>query len=160
SHANLMRYLDALAAAEPERIKVFEYGKTWEGRRLVYAAVGSAANIRRLPEIRAAMQKQGDPRKTSEAEARKLMAGLPAVVWLGYGVHGNEISSPDAALLTAYHLLAASNDKLVANILQNVLVLIDPLQNPDGRDRFVHNFEQSEGIEPDASPSAAEHNVP
>ena len=35
------------------------------------------------------------------------MAGLPAVVWLGYGVHGNEISSPDAALLTAYHLLAA-----------------------------------------------------
>ena len=69
------------------------------------------------------------------------MAELPAVVWLSYGVHGNEISSPDAALLTAYHLLAARNDKMVDEILSHVLVLIDPTQNPDGRDRFVHYFE-------------------
>jgi len=160
SHANLMRYFDALAAAAPNRMKIFEYAKTWEGRKLVYAAIGSVANLRRLNEIKSAMQRIADPRKTQQAEAAKLMSGLPAVVWLGYGVHGNEISSPDAALFTAYHLLAARNDKMTQDILAHTLVLIDPTQNPDGRDRFVHNFEIAEGIEPDASPLAAEHNEP
>ncbi len=152
SHANLMRYLDTLAQAAPTRMKIFEYARSWEDRKLVYAAIGSEANIRRLDAIKAAMQKPGDPRKN--------LAGMPVVLWLGYGVHGNEISSPDAALLTAYHLLAARRDKMVDDILANVIVLIDPTQNPDGRDRFVHNFEQSEGVEPDASPIAAEHNEP
>ena len=152
SHANLMRYMEALAQVAPARMKVFEYARSWEDRKLVYAAIGSETNLRRLDAIKAAMQKPGDPRKN--------LAGIPAVLWLGYGVHGNEISSPDAALLTAYHLLAARGDKIVDQVLANVLVLIDPTQNPDGRDRFVHNFDQSEGLEPDASPAAAEHNEP
>ncbi len=160
SSEGIVRYMQALAAAAPNRLKVFEYGETWEGRKLIYAAVGSEANIRRLTEIRAQMQRIADPRKTPEADARKIMAGLPAVVWLSYGVHGNEISSPDAGLLTAYHLLAAHNDKLVDQILANVLVLVDPIQNPDGRDRFVDYFEQARGLEPDASPVAAEHLEP
>ena len=160
SHANLLRYMEALAAAAPARMKVFDYGKTWEGRRLVYAAIGSEANVKRLADIQASMKKLYDPRKTTEAEARKLIAGLPAVIWLGYGVHGNEISSPDAALMTAYHLLAARNDKLVADVLARVVVLIDPIQNPDGRDRFVRNFEANEGPEADANPISAEHQEP
>ncbi|MGB7721332.1 MAG: M14 metallopeptidase family protein, partial [Bryobacteraceae bacterium] len=160
SSEGIVRYMQALAAAAPNRLKVFEYGETWEGRKLIYAAVGSEANIRRLTEIRAQMQRIADPRKTPEADARKIMAGLPAVVWLSYGVHGNELSSPDAGLLTAYHLLAARNDKLVDQIMANVLVLIDPIQNPDGRDRFVHYFEQARGLEPDSSPVAAEHLEP
>lgn len=155
----LVRYLEALAAASP-RLKVLEYGQSWEGRKLVYAAIGSEANMKRLPEIRAGMQKLADPRKTSAAEAEKLIQGLPAVVWLAYGVHGNEISSSDAALLTAYHLLAARKDTLVDQVLAKVVVLIDPTQNPDGRSRFIANFEQSLGAEADASPLAAEHNEP
>ena len=139
---------------------MFEYGKTWEGRELVYAAIGSEENIRRLAEIKAAMHKLYDPRRTPAAEAQKLMQGLPAVIWLAYGVHGNEISSPDAALVTAYHLLAARNDELVKKVLANVVVMIDPSQNPDGRNRFVHNYEVAAGLEPDAEPLAAEHNEP
>ena len=158
--AGLVKYLEALAAAEPARMKIFQYGESWEGRKLVYAAMGSEANIRRLAEIRNAVQRIADPRKTPEADARKLMAGLPAVVWLSYGVHGNEISSCDAALLTAYHLLASRNDKLVDDVLAKVLVLIDPVQNPDGRDRFVNSFEQTRGLLPDPSPLAAERNEP
>jgi hypothetical protein len=157
SPAQLHEYLDALATASPRQMKVFEYGRSWEGRKLVYAAIGSEANLQRLGAIRNAMQKLADPRTCSEAEAHKLMAGLPAVIWLAYGVHGNEISSPEAALVTAYHLLAARNDDIVDSIRNNVLVLIAPLQNPDGRERFVHHFEQAEGLEPDASPAAAEH---
>ena len=157
THANIVKYLNALAAAEPARMKMFDYGKTWEGRELVYAVIGSEANIRRLPEIRAAMARLHDPRKTPPVEAQKLMAGLPAILWLAYGVHGNEISSPDAALVTAYHLLASRNDKAVADIFANALIVVCPLQNPDGRNRFIHDFEISEGLEPDPNPLAAEH---
>src|SRR5216683_2792721 len=76
SHANLMRYMDTLAAAYPTRIKVFTYAKTWEGKRLIYAAVGSEKNIARLNEIQAGMKKLADPRKTNDAEAKRLIAGL------------------------------------------------------------------------------------
>lgn len=160
SPANIVRYLESLAGAAPRRMKVFDYGKTWEGRRLIYAAIGNESNMARLEWLKASMQRLADPRKTPPAEAKKLMADLPAVVWLGYGVHGNEISSPDAALLTAYHLLAARNDGLAKVVLDNAVVLIDPLQNPDGRERFVRHFEQSEGIEPDPFPLALEHTEP
>ena len=155
SHSNIMKYLETLAAAAPKRMQLSEYAKSWEGRKLVYAAIGSEANLRRLPEIKAAMKQLSDPRKTNAAEAKRLMQNLPAVVFLSYGVHGNEISSCDSAMLTAYHLLAAQNDKTVNEILAGTIVLIDPTQNPDGRDRFIHNFEQSEGLEPDAFPIAA-----
>ena len=154
---NVVRYFETLAAAAPARIKVWDYAKSWEGRRLVYAAIGSEANIRRITEIKSAMKKLADPRKTNAAEARRLVESMPVVVWLGYGVHGNEISSPDAAMVTAYHLLAARNDAVVDSILANTVVILNPTQNPDGRDRFIHSFETSEGLEPDANPAAAEH---
>jgi hypothetical protein len=160
SHAEIVRYMEALASAAPARMKIFDYGKTWEGRRLIYAVIGSEANLRRLSEIQAGVQRLADPRKTSEADARKLMNDLPVTVWLAYGVHGNEISSPDAALETAYHLLAAKNDPIVEDILSKVLVFLDPLQNPDGRDRFVFNYDIAEGLRPDPNQLAAEHNEP
>ncbi|MCW5979830.1 MAG: peptidase M14 [Bryobacteraceae bacterium] len=160
SHEGILQYLDALAAAAPGRMRVFEYGRTWEDRRLVYAVIGSEANLRRLEEIRTGIKKLADPRRTPRAEAEKLIASLPATVWLAYGVHGNEISSPDAALLTAYHLLAARNDKLAASVLADVLVFIDPLQNPDGRTRFLHHFIESLGPEPDPNPDSLEHTEP
>src|SRR5271165_3655189 len=160
SHANIKRYLEALAAAQPRQVKIFEYGKTWEGRELIYAVIGSEANMRRLPEIRSGMQRLHDPRKTPEAEAQKLIASLPSLLWLAYGVHGNEISSPDAAIVTAYHLLASRNDKMVSEILANTLVFICPLQNPDGRNRFIHDYEINEGLQPDPNPLAAEHSEP
>ncbi|HJT88324.1 MAG TPA: M14 family metallopeptidase, partial [Bryobacteraceae bacterium] len=129
-------------------------------RKLVYAAIGSEANIRKLDYLRSAIQRFADPRKTSEAEARKSAAALPAVVWLSYGVHGDEISPSEAALMTAYHLLAARNDKMVESILANDIVLIDPIQNPDGRERFVNYYRETRGAEPDVHPLAAEHNQP
>ncbi len=156
----IVRYFEALAAAAPSRIKLFDYGRTWEGRRLFYAAISSEENLRRLAEIKAAQQRLADPRKTPEAEAKKLVASSPSVLALMYGVHGNEISSPDAALLTAYHLLAARNDAMIEQVRKNVVVLVDPLQNPDGRARFIHNFVTNLGLEPDEHPSAAERAEP
>jgi hypothetical protein len=159
SHAEIVRYFEGLAAASP-RLKIFDYATSWQKRRLIYAAIGSEANIQRLEQVRAGMKRLADPRTTPEAEARKLISSLPAVVWLGYAVHGNEISSPDAAMFAAYHLLAARNDAVVNEILDNTVVLIDPLQNPDGRDRFWHHYQTTEGLEPDANQISAEHIEP
>ncbi len=160
THADISKYFEALAAAAPGRIKLYEYGRSWEGRKLFFAAVSSEANVRKLDEIKAGMKKLSDPRVTGAAAAKPLVESLPAVISLAYGVHGNEISSPDAAMMAAYHLLAVRNDKMAAEILSSVVVLIDPLQNPDGRDRFVFNFEQNRGLEPDTSPVAAERAEP
>ncbi|MGC8792122.1 MAG: M14 family metallopeptidase [Bryobacteraceae bacterium] len=158
-YAGLKQYLEALASATG-CVRIFEYGTTWEGRKLFYAIVASQSNLRRLEEIRAAYQRLADPRRTPEAEAHKLMETLPAVVCLANGVHGNEISGPDAALLVAYHLLAARNDPMLEQIRDRVVLMLVPSQNPDGRERFIAHFEQTVGMEPDDNPMAAEHIEP
>jgi hypothetical protein len=152
-------YLHALAEATP-RIQLVPYATSWEGRPLSYLTVTSEPNIARLEEIKAGMQRLADPRAISEAEAQQIIQSLPAVTWLAYGVHGDEISSTDAALLTAYHLVAAQNDELTQLILRESVVVIDPMQNPDGRARFISYFHQTRGAEPDEDPQAAEHNEP
>lgn len=159
-HADILHYFEALAAAAPSRIRLFDYAKSWEGRRLVYVAISSEANIKKLDEIKSIQKRLADPRKTPAGDAKRLMAAQPATLSLSYGVHGNEISSPDAAMMTAYHLLASRGDAMIDNVLKNVVVLIDPLQNPDGRERFVNNFRVNVGLEPDPSPYAAERVEP
>lgn len=160
THGDMVRYFEALAAFAPERIKLFDYGTSWEGRRLIYVAISSADNIAKLDEFKGSMQALADPRKTDAAAAAKIIEDLPSSTWLAYSVHGNEISSTDAAMQTAYHLLAAKGDDRVPDILENSVTFIVPLQNPDGRDRFVNRFRTARGMEPDSDPISAEHNEP
>ena len=159
-HRDALRYFEALANAAPERLTVTPYAKSWEGRELVYVIVSSAANMARIDDVKAGMQRLANPRTTGANEAAQIIATQPAVTWLSYGVHGNEISSTDAAMLTAYHLLASRGDERVADIMRDTVVVIDPMQNPDGRDRFVHHFEVAEGLVPDADRISAEHDEP
>jgi hypothetical protein len=160
THADMLKYLEALAAARPQQVRIFEYARSWEGRALVYAVIGSEANLSRLDGIRTNRQRLADPRVTAEEDARGLIDSEPAITWLAYGVHGNEISSPDAGLFTAYHLLAARNDEIVDTILAETLVVIVPTQNPDGRERFVQANRMSTGLEPMSHPYAAERDEP
>lgn len=157
-HHEMEKYLTALEKAAPTRVKVFTHGATWEGKPLYHVAIGSLENIARLGEIRVGLRKLADPRTTNKAEADRLTASLPVLVWLAYSVHGNEISSTDAALQTAYHLLAVQGDALVENALKNALIIIDPMQNPDGRDRFINYFRQNVGRWPSEDLQSAEHN--
>ncbi len=160
SHPDALRYLRALESASAGRMKVFTTGETWERRELVYAVIGTKQRLDALDDLKARIARVADPRQTSADDARGLIAELPATVWLAYGVHGNEISSPDAALFFAYHLLAAQGDPSVDQILEETLVFVDPMQNPDGRTRFVHNFTANTGIEPDPARSNAVHDEP
>ncbi len=160
SPANILRYFDALEAAAPDRVKVTEYARSWQGRPLIYVAISSADNMAELETVKSNMQRLGDPAQTTPAEADAIITDQPAVTWLSYSVHGNEISPADSAMVTAYHLLASRGDDRVAKILDDTVVVIDPLQNPDGRARFVHNYENDRGIVPDPDRLSAEHNQP
>jgi Zinc carboxypeptidase len=154
---HIAAYLDALAAASP-RVKVWEYGRTYEGRPLKLAAVSSPENLAHLDEIRSQRLRLADPETLSAGERERLAKRLPAVVWLAYGVHGDEASSSEAAMVTAYALAAAQGDQ--ARLLDDVVVLIDPLCNPDGRERYLHGYEQRQGEAPNVHRVAAEHFQP
>ena len=159
-HRDAIRYFEALQAAAPERVLVQQYARSWQGRELIYAAISAADNISNLAQVKAGMAQLSDPRVTDAATASTVIASQPAVTWLSYGVHGNEISSTDAAMVTAYHLLASRGDARVADIMQDTVIVIDPVQNPDGRDRFIHQFTTASGLLPDSDRLAAEHDEP
>jgi hypothetical protein len=150
------RYVEALAKAAPDRTRLVQYATSWEGRPLQYLIVGSRERVARLDDVRRGMQSLA----SGAADAEKLIQDLPVVVWLLHGVHGNEISSSDAALAEAYHLLAARGNADVDLALREALVIIDPMQNPDGRQRFVTNNLLGRAAEPDSEPSSAEHDEP
>jgi hypothetical protein len=156
---DVRRYFEALKAAAPEQVMIEDMATTWEGRTLFYAAISSAENMARVADVQAGMHQLLDP-DTSSGEASGLIDDLPAVTWLAYGVHGNEISSSDAAMMTAYHLLAARGEQRVDDILAHSIVVLVPMQNPDGRDRFIHRFETALGLEPSSDRLSAEHNEP
>ena len=150
------RYLEALAKAAPDRTRLVKYATSWEGRPLHYLIVGSRERIARLDDIKRGMQALA----SGAADADRLIAELPVVVWLIHGVHGNEISSSDAALAEAYHLLAARGNADADTTLREALVIIDPMQNPDGRQRFVTQNLLGRAVEPDPNPQSAEHDEP
>ncbi len=140
----LVKYMQTLAQLS-DRVTLTSYGKTYEGRGLYYMTITSKGNHKRLDEIKAGNAKLADPRKLkNDKEARKLLDKLPAVAWMGYSIHGDELSSTDAAMHLAYQL-AAGKDKATRKLLDEVVVHIDPLMNPDGRERYLGQLEQLSG---------------
>jgi len=154
------QYLQALQKAAPTKSRLIQYATTWEGRPLWLFVIGSPDRIAKLDQIKADIQRFADPRRTPAADGDRLARELPVVVWLVHGVHGNEISSADAALVEAYHLLASQGDAGVDAVLRDALVLIDPMQNPDGRARFIATNSQGRAMAADPTPYSAEHDEP
>ncbi len=157
--ADVRTYFERLREHAPDRVVIGEYGRTHEGRPLWWAAVGTPANIARMDAIKANSRALADPRRTTPAQAEALIADQPAVVWLAYSVHGNEISPADAAMAAAHHLLA-SRDPAVQDWLSRTLVIMVPTQNPDGRDRFTDSFYAGFGTAPNPDPLSAERDEP
>lgn len=156
----IVTYLKAIAEAAPDRARLIEYGRTWERRPLCVIAISSPERMKRLDEIKAGLKQLADPRGLPAGDADRLVRELPAVTWLMHAVHGNEISSSDAALAEAYHLLAAQGDAGVDQVLRDSIVLIDPLENPDGRARFIASNTQGRAAMPDPEPLSIEHDEP
>ncbi|MFT6966069.1 MAG: hypothetical protein ACJAT1_001283 [Marivirga sp.] len=129
-HDQIVSYLEKLAELS-DRATITYYGKTHESRKLVILNVSSPDNIINLQSLRAAHLEAVNPASTVD------LSDHPIFINLAYNVHGNEPSSSEAAMLTAYTLIASLNEEIVSH-LDNAVVFIDPTINPDGRDRFTH----------------------
>jgi len=152
-HADILRYLDYLLAQAPNRMKLQNYGTTYEGRPLMLATISAPANLNQLEEIR-----------TNNLKRIGLLAGQPTaskpvIAWLSYNVHGNEAVSSEAVLQVLYDLLDVNNAK-TQQWLQKTVVLIDPCVNPDGRERYVQWYGQVAATGSNANPIAREHQEP
>ncbi|HUU29286.1 MAG TPA: M14 family zinc carboxypeptidase [archaeon] len=159
THAELEDYLQALAGSS-KRARLFTYGRTWEGRTLYYLVIGAEERLEKLEELKRDLRALAHPLSLGEAEKKELASRLPVVTWIAANIHGNEPSGGDAALFLAYHLLAAKNNPVVDKIFRESIVILDPLQNPDGRDRFANYFRSTTGRWPASDPVAAEHREP
>ncbi len=130
------RVLDRLIAAAPDRVRTEVIGTTAEGKVMRLLIISAPENLARLDQIKADLALLADPRRTPPAEAAAIAARTPAVGLLTHSIHGNEPAGFEASMQTAYQLLA-SEEPATLEILKNVVVLINPSQNPDGHERFA-----------------------
>jgi len=141
-HDKIIEYFKTLDNLS-DRFIVEEIGSTIGHRVQVVAKITSPANHSRLEEIR---------KKNLEGAT-----DIPLVIQLGYNVHGNEPSSSEAAMITAYYL-AASEDEETMKWLNDMVILLDPVYNPDGRDRHTHWANMHKGTPFVSDPNDREHN--
>jgi hypothetical protein len=137
SYDEAMTYLTALQSASA-RVKSSSYGVTAGGRKLLLLTISSPANLARLEEVQRKLEQLGNA--PDERTAVRLIEKLPAVAWMGYGIHGNEISAADAALEVAYRLVSATDSATLA-LLDNLVIYLDPMFNPDGRQRDLAHLD-------------------
>jgi len=143
-------------ADQSDRMKVVEYARSHEGRPLHAVFISSADNLSKLNEIKTKVVSLSDARSLGDDKASEIIDDLPAIAWMAYSIHGNETSGADAALASIYHLIA-SIEKDVESMLDNMIVIIDPLMNPDGRDRFAKSLEQYRGTAPNIDDQSLLH---
>jgi len=146
-HADVVNYFKSVAASS-DWVTYQEYGKTNERRPLTYAVVSTPENLANLEEIRQNNLKNAGLIEGSATPDK-------TIVWLSYNVHGNEASSTEAAMETVYKLITEKKD-----LLQNVVVIMDPCVNPDGRDRYANWYNQAKTEPYSIDRAAAEHNEP
>jgi len=156
---SLEKYIDRLVHSS-DRVRHVVYGKSIENRELQALIISSPKNLARLDEIRSTNRQLTDPRTSlSKQIAESAIQSMPVIVWLSYSVHGNESSSTEAALLTAYQLIAGQDPRTL-DILDHSITILDPLVNPDGRERYVQWFNSTVGRNLNSNPDAIEHNEP
>ena len=141
-HHQVVDYYEYLSKAASSFMKLEEYGKTNEQRKLLLAYISSEENINKLEQIRQ------EHMETTEGKGNPSIA----IVWLGYNVHGNESVSTEASMQTIYELLTQKQEWL-----KNTVVIIDPCINPDGRDRYVNWYNQYKNTPFNSDPNSKEH---
>src|SRR5262245_27542474 len=130
SAGEIERYFERIAA-ESDRVRLVDIGRTTEGHRTLAAIISASENIHNLEHIRQTNQRLADPRTVAPEEARRLAATQKAVLVIGAGIHASEVGGSQAATELLY-MLASTTDAAMLNVLQNVVVIVIPTLNPDG----------------------------
>lgn len=157
-HHDVVRYLETLAESS-DRVIIEQYGQTYQRRSLHILTISSPANLARLDEILADNRELSEPRTLTDSRRREIVENNPAIAWLSYNVHGNEPSPSETAVYVAYTMAAAQNPEVI-EILDDLVLVIDPMLNPDGHERYVAYYDNVVGASPIADPAAAEHDEP
>ena len=145
----IVEYMRVLEKAS-DRIKVVSIGETNEHREQIIVHFAKPENLSKLKTIR--------KNHLDIVEGKSVdFENQPSVVWLGYNVHGNEASGGEASLLTAYYLAAIQGDE-AAKVYDNAVFLMEPIVNPDGRDRFNNWVNMHKGEPNVTDPNDREHN--
>ena len=131
-------YFRTLAGASP-RVKVWTIGKSEGGREMLLAAVSSEENLGRLTRYQSITARLADPRKTTDAETAELVREGKPFYWLSGSIHSPETGSPEMLMELAYRLAVEESPHIQA-IRKNLVVLITPVVEVDGRDRIVDSF--------------------
>ena len=131
SHDQLVMYMRELARSS-DRVQLEEYARSYEGRSMPLLTITSISNQEKIEEIRKEHIRLSDPSQSKDINIEE----MPAVVYQGFSIHGNEASGGNAALLYAYYL-AAGQGSTIDQLLDKVVVLLDPVFNPDGFNRFA-----------------------
>ncbi len=129
---------------QSERAMLRTHGETFEGRTLYHMVISSPRNLARIDDIQIDLAQLADPRGLSEADAEELLGRVPAVAWMAYSIHGDELSGADAGLAAAWHYLSCTDDD-VTLMLDRLVIIIDPMMNPDGRDRYLGQLREMRG---------------
>jgi hypothetical protein len=157
NYAQMERVIEKIAQAAPDRVRINDIGETNEHRTMHLVAISAPENIARLDEIKRSIARLSDPRGLTPAEAQRLIAETPVVVWLNYTIHGNESASFETMMQVVYQL-AASNEQATLDVLKNTIALVNVCANPDGHERFVTWYNSVGTGNPE--PLAAEHREP
>jgi hypothetical protein len=140
-----------LEKASP-RVKVFSMGRSEEGRETILVAISDEANMKRLDRLREITARLADPRKTPDAEAQRLLEeGLP-IYWITGSIHSPECGSPEMLMELAYRL-AVEETPFLQTIRKNTVVMITPVQEVDGHDRFVDVYNYKKANPDKAAPN-------
>lgn len=131
-------YARALAAATP-RVRCFNIGRSEEGRDIIMLAISDEAGIRDLDRLKAATAALSDPRSTDQSAAEQLIENSRPIYYFNAALHSDETGSTEAMLELAYRL-AVSEQPMLRHIREQLVVLINPISNPDGRDKMVDWF--------------------
>ena len=129
------RYMRALESASP-RVKVFSAGQSEEGREVVVVAIASEETIAGLDRYRDITRRLADPRKLSDDDARALIGQGKPMYYLTGALHSPETGSPEMLMELAYRL-AVEETPFIRAIRDNVITLITPVLEVDGRNRQV-----------------------
>ncbi|MCU1283870.1 MAG: hypothetical protein JWO13_220 [Acidobacteriales bacterium] len=133
--ADINAYMRLLASKSP-RVKVFDIGKSEEGREMLLVAISEEANIAKLDRYKEINARLADPRGLSEADAQKLIAEGKPMYWASGSIHSPETASPELLMELAYRL-AVEDSPFIQKIRKDEIVLLTPVAEVDGRDRMV-----------------------
>jgi len=133
--ADLNKYFRALAQASP-RTKLFSLGMSDEGREMILMAIADESTIANLESFRTQLARLADPRGLSAADRARLVHEAKPIYWLSGSIHSPETGSPEMLMELAYRLAVDESENARA-IRSNVITLITPVTEVDGRDRMV-----------------------